>query len=228
MQSETISIVQSSLLGGCVDVAPKSKRYLSWFENEVELMRAIFLLYNNCNIPELDPMYSTGRLWRDLGVYPTYKFDLNPTIEGVRKGDARKLPFPDDSVRGVLLDPPFQVGGSSYGVMKERFTKIRTMRQLEELYFDIIKEAHRVMVDKSILIIKHQNCVSGGRRHDIAGIVRDAGLACGLVHVDELILIRHNPMSQEHMYGNGQQHTRSADIRFRVFRKKKVRRGKVL
>jgi hypothetical protein len=221
-------VTQLLIDGGGVDVAAKSKRYFSWFESEVELMRAIFRLYNKCQVPELDPMYSTGRLWRDLGVWPDQKFDLKPTIKGVWKGDARRLKFLDNSIRGVFLDPPFQVGGSKTGVMKDRFTKIPTMLELEALYHDIIHEAYRVMVDDSILIIKHQNCVSGGRRHDIAGVVRDAGLAAGFTHVDELILVRHNPMSQEHMYGNGQQHTRSADIRFRVFRKKKVRRGKVL
>jgi hypothetical protein len=171
MQLETTSMAQSSLLGGCVDVATKSKRYFSWFEDEVELMRAAFRLYNNCEVPELDPMYSTGRIWDDLGVWPPQKFDLTPTIDGVYKGNARNLKFLDNSIRGVFLDPPFQVGGSTYGVMMERFTKIPTMHELEELYHAIIGEAYRVMVDKSILIVKHQNCVSGGIRHDIAGIV---------------------------------------------------------
>ncbi len=210
-------MIQEMMVEAKPDVAPKTRVHLSWNDNQDEILRTILTLYNRGLPLECDAMYSTGSFWRNIQA-PHLKFDINPQVSGVNQADAMDLPLDD----GIMLDPPFLVGASKTGVMKDRFTKLPNMESLKELYWGIIIEAYRVLKPKSIMIFKHQNCVSSGEKFSMSHMVQDYAEAAGFSYVDELTLIRHNPMSQAHTTRGGQQHTRSADCRFLVCRKGKL------
>lgn len=218
-------MTQARLFSEVPQIVLPSKTLLSWYDDEDFLMAAGLRLYNRGRGVAIDPTYSEGRVWKGLPAvfHPTHKSDIFPQVEGVTQADCRHLPYDDNSLDGEYLDLPFQVGRSKSGIMMERFSKIPTMAMLEQLYYDAIVEAYRVLMPKSLLIIKYQNCVSSGRKHDIAGMVRDATIAAGFTFVDEAILIRYNPLPQYHMYKkNGQHHFKAAHCQVRFLRKGKL------
>jgi len=198
------------------DVAPRTKVHLSWSDDQTQILRTISTVYNRGFPFECDPMYNAGSFYKRFPG-PRWKYDLNPTVPGCEYGDATDLPLDDDSVLSVILDPPFLVGNSKTGVMKERYTKIPTMEALRELYFGIVKEAYRILMPKGILVFKIQDVVSGGIKHPLSFLVHDYCESVGFAYEDMLTLVRHNPMPQPAR--KAQQHTRSADCKFFVFRK---------
>lgn len=212
---------QIAMFEAVPDVAPKTKVHLSWSDNQDEILRTIMTIYNEGLPFECDPMYNVGTFYKNLPE-PRWKYDLMPTAPGCERGDATDLPLDDDSVRSVILDPPFLVGNSKTGVMRDRYTKIPTMDALQELYFGIIKEAYRVLMPKSILVMKYQICVSSGSKYPIHHTALSYALEAGFTFVDETPLIRYTPMSQEHTTRGGQQHTKAADPRYMTARKGKL------
>ena len=210
---------QIAMFEAAPDVAPKTKVHLSWSDNQDEILRTIMTIYNESLPFECDPVYNAGSFYKNLPE-PRWKYDLMPTAPGCDRGDATDLPLDDNSIRSIILDPPFLVGNSKTGVMRDRYTKIPTMDALQELYFGIIKEAYRVLMPKGLLVVKIQDVVSGGVKHSLSFLVYDYCESVGFHYEDMLTLVRHNPMSQAHR--GPQQHTRSADCKFFVFRKGKL------
>lgn len=211
------TMTQMTWVEAKADVAPKTKVHLSWNDNQTELLRTILKIYNQGQPIDCDATYSTGAFWKNLPE-PILKFDIDPQIPGVERADARHLPLEDDSIESLMIDLPFLVGNSREGIMKKRFSKIRDMSTLKSLYNDVIVEASRVLEPKGILVFKCQDAVSSARKHPISYNVMGYAIGAGLVYEDELILVRHNPLSQEHMFKNGQQHTQSALCKFFIFR----------
>jgi tRNA G10 N-methylase Trm11 len=135
-----------------------SKHYKSVFDNEQELLQALIDLHLHGDI-ELDPMYFKGNFYKNGINEPEYKFDINPQVLGVEQSDATDLPIADSSISRMILDPPFMFGGHG---KQAQFYSSRTHGmlswvQLQKLYVGIIKEAHRVLKPKGILIFKCQD-----------------------------------------------------------------------
>lgn len=86
--------------------------YKSIFTNEQELLNAILILHNDSNDIELDPMFNKGSFYKNIINVPKYRFDIN-AIENnydCEYGDACNLPFEDNSIKSMILDPPFMYG----------------------------------------------------------------------------------------------------------------------
>ena len=142
---------------------PKGLGYLNKmeetiFQNEQECLKAIIKLHCPEGI-ELDPMYFKGNFYKEVSK-PKYIFDINPQNLECEKADARELPLEDNSVKTIILDPPFlfeirkrinkNYGANTHGILKG-FT------ELESLYKGILKEAYRVLKIKGFLIFKCQD-----------------------------------------------------------------------
>jgi hypothetical protein len=201
---------------GAPDISPTSYTHLSWSDNQTQIMRTIMGMYNDRRRFYLDPMFNIGAFYKGLPE-PFLKYDARPLRPDVQQGDATCLPLAPNLIPSIMLDPPFLVGASKSGVMRDRYTKLKNMQALESLYFGILAEAYRVLMPKGLLVFKCQDVVSSARKHALPMLVYNYAMTVGFNYEDMLTLVRHNPMSQKHR--GPQQHPRSADCKFLVFRK---------
>lgn len=116
-----------------------------------------------------------------------------------------------------MYDPPFVVGMSSYGVIKDRFSKFRTPAELWAFYAASIKEFERILRDDGLLVVKCQDMVSSGVQFmshvEIIRMAEEIGFYCKDMHV----LGSNNVMWSPNMVK--QQHARKNHSYFIVFRK---------
>ena len=148
------------------------KHYKSVFENEQELLKALIDIHLDGKNIECDPMFFKGNFYKNGIEMPKYCFDINPIDEeeinyclrGMMnycvKGDVRDLPLESNSLINIILDPPFLFG--IHGKTKEYYssqthTIFKDFEELENLYKAILKEAHRLLKKKGILIFKCQD-----------------------------------------------------------------------
>jgi len=136
------------------------KHYKSVFENEQELLQALIDIHLGGKKIELDPMYFKGNFYKDGIEQPFYKFDINPQLEGVLKANAGYLPMRNEHINNIILDPPFLFEirnrkNSNYAY--NTHTCYKGFEELKNVYIKIIKEAHRVLKNKGVLIFKCQD-----------------------------------------------------------------------
>ena len=73
-----------------------------------EIIKGILDLHVKNHKIDCDSTYSVGNFYKNTGIEePTYKFDIKPQIDGVKKGDSRNLPLEDCSIECLMFDPPF-------------------------------------------------------------------------------------------------------------------------
>ena len=133
------------------------------------LFQRILVLYVKLGSVIADVTYGKGVFWRRI---PTDAYYLRATDiqDGV---DCRSLPYEDGEIDCVVLDPPYmhEPGGTAHEVhapFEEHYRNngsgFRTERKYDEavldLYRDAGREAHRVLRDSAVLIVKcpHLRC----------------------------------------------------------------------
>jgi len=109
---------------------------------------------------DLDPCYSTGKFYEDLE-RPFYKLDKDPQGDEVVKNDILNgIPYTDNSIRGIVFDPPFMFGKhgkTDENIMTQRFTMFDNWNDLEKLYKKSLSEFYRVLVRGGIVAFKCQD-----------------------------------------------------------------------
>lgn len=140
----------------------KNKHKTSVFYNEQELLQTILEIHNNGEPIQLDPMYNQGMFYKDLIDKPIYRFDLQADEKGYDAitADATKLPVLSESIKCMILDPPFMFGthgNTKNNIINKRYTMFNNFDELEKLYKGILKESYRVLCKKGILIFKCQD-----------------------------------------------------------------------
>lgn len=153
---------------------------------------------------ECDVTYSIGNFYKNIPE-PKYKFDLYPQVEGVIKASADNLPLADNVVKSLMFDPPFiaswNVNSEAY-VMSQRFSSIKGINNLLEMYQRSITEAARVLKRKGILIVKCQDTVYGGKQYFMHTEVQKFAEDAGFIGKDLFILLakvrKVNPGRQIH------------------------------
>jgi len=195
--------------------------YKSVFENEQELLKALIDIHLGGKDIELDPMYFKGNFYKDGVNEPKYKFDLNPQVEGVEKADAGFLPLPIEfeGIESVILDPPFLFG--VHGKTKEYYSsKTHTIfadfNELEQCYFNIIKEACRYLKPNGIMIFKCQD-YTDSKTTMTHCLVKDLAERWGFYAKDIAILVKPNKITNPN---TTQRHLRKIHTYFWVFQKK--------
>ena len=128
----------------------------------VDLIPDCLHIYVEDGITVADVTYGKGVFWRDVDVT---KYDFRPTDlkDGV---DFRHLPYGDNEIDLLVLDPPYMHGGAT---VKESINKCyRNQNTSHEsvirLYAGGLLEATRVLKKKGRIFVKCQDEIESGRQ----------------------------------------------------------------
>ena len=137
----------------------KVKHYKSYFENEQECLKAILEIHNNGKTFDCDPMFNKGNFYKTIEK-PQHRFDLNPIVVGCEKANAENLPLESNSLKSIILDPPFMVctrESQRNFYSSKTHSYYNSNDDLISGYRNLIKEAHRVLKQKGLLVFKCQD-----------------------------------------------------------------------
>jgi DNA methylase len=158
----TSDVVLSAHLGGNAEVFPR-----------------ILALHVPKGSTIADVTWGKGVFWADVP-RTWYKVLASDLKTGT---DCRKLPYVDGSIDAVVLDPPYMeglfrkstdhmAGGGSHAAFRENYSNGLTTEEggpkwhaaVTDLYFKAGREAHRVLREEGVLIVKCQDEVSANRQ----------------------------------------------------------------
>jgi hypothetical protein len=174
---------------------------------------------------DLDCTYSKGSFWKNLPE-PIYKTDLYPSRPDIIQSNSENLPFENESMGYVMVDPPFIISGKSYKENKEgssiiakRFEGYPTYEQLIKNYFLTLKELYRICKKEGYVVMKCQDTVSGGKNHFSHCMIMNMAMDIGYYPRDLFIL--HNKVRLNSFGGrwSKQEHARKHHSYFWVFQK---------
>ena len=158
-------------------------------------------LYVNKGSTIADVTYGKGVFWRHV---PDDRYEVLAT--DIQAGvDCRDLPYEDCEIDCVVLDPPYMhsPGGTAHGTQppfeehyRNNGSGNRTTRKYHEAVLDLYREAgeeaHRVLRDRGVLIVKCQDEVCSNRQRfthvEIMQIYDDIGY----VAEDLFVVVRNN------------------------------------
>lgn len=191
-----------------------------------EIIEWILHLHAPNNIIDCDPTYSIGNFYKNTGIKePTYKFDINPQIDGVEYGDSRNLPLSNNSINCMMFDPPFlATTGKSLNedkdnnIINKRFGVYSSEQELHQFYIDSLKEACRILDNKGILIFKCQDKVSSGKQYMSHCFIYNEAIKIGFYPKDLFILLAKNRLVADWQLKN-QKNARKFHSYFWVFEK---------
>jgi len=194
------------------------KHYKSVFENEQELLKAIIDIHLSGIKIELDPMYFKGAFYKNGVAKPDYCYDISPRVLFCKKGDAKKLPLENRSIRSMILDPLFLFG--IHGKTKEYYTSstmgiYKNFKELEIDYKAFLMEAYRLLKKKGILIFKCQDYTDSKTTMTHA-LVYNWAIELGFYAKDLAILVKPNKVYNPN---TKQRHLRKIHTYFWVFKK---------
>jgi len=137
--------------------------------DQIEILKSIMSL---CAIDRFcaDVTYGNGGFYKDIEK-PVHMFDLDGDLDGVTQADSQELPLDDESISSLVFDPPFLTyvraarEGNGNMVMAKRFAGYWRYDELEAHYIGTIKEAHRVLKKKGIMVIKCQDIIHNHKMH---------------------------------------------------------------
>ncbi|HKM80689.1 MAG TPA: DNA methyltransferase [Candidatus Acidoferrum sp.] len=176
-----------------------------------------------------DVTYGNGVFWRKIPK-GTYRLKASDIRHGV---DATKLPYRDGSLDCVVFDPPYMhtPGGSAHKNHQnyEEYYRNNVVQAAEErtpkkyheavldLYFKAAKEAHRVLRDQGVYIVKcgDEVCANQQRLTHVE-IINELSVK-GFVTEDLFILLRNNLPGVSRVLR--QSHAKKNHSYFIVFRK---------
>lgn len=127
-------------------------------DSQTEILRRIMDLYHRWPI-QADLTYSTGKFWTDLPK-PEIRCDINPELPDLTHVcDVRALPFLDCSLDSAVIDLPFIHAHGKESIMGQRFSSVKSQRELDELHHKAAMEAGRVLRKGGLLIWKCQDII---------------------------------------------------------------------
>jgi len=148
-----------------------------------------------------DVTFGKGVFWRNVpdGMYELLATDIQTGI------DCRALPYGDGEIDCVVLDPPYMhsPGGTAHTAhqaferhYRNNGTGNRTNKKYHEavlsLYEDAGEEAHRVLRDRGVLIVKCQDEVCSNRQRFTHVEIMQAYEQLGFVAEDLFVVMRKN------------------------------------
>ena len=191
----------------------------SVFTDEQELLSSILSIHNDGNPIELDPMFHKGGFYKEKVAMPKYIFDIHPLKEFCAQGNAENLPFDDNSISCMILDPLFLFG--IHGNTKRYCVSmsmgiLENYQELERHYKAILTESYRILKYNGVLIFKCQD-YTDSKSTMTHCLIYNWAKEIGYYAKDIAILVRankiFNPKTQ-------QRHLRKVHTYFWVFIKK--------
>ena len=179
-----------------------------------------------------DVTYGMGVFWRNV---PAGRYKLLPT--DIQTGtDCRDLPYDDAAIDCVVLDPPYMhsPGGTAHTVhaaferhYRNNGTGNRTHKKYHEAVLDLYneagREAHRVLRERGVLIVKCQDEVCANRQRFTHVEIIQSYEQLGFVAEDLFVVVRQNRPGVSRTIR--QVHARKNHSYFLVFWKKGPKRG---
>lgn len=207
-----------------IDIPKEIIKSISY--NQSEIINWILQLHVPNNKIDCDPTYSVGNFYKNTGIdEPKYKFDINPQVEGVIKGDSRNLPLEDCSLDCIMFDPPFLattgkslVGDNNNNIINKRFGVYPTENELHKFYIDSMEEFYRILNAKGILIFKCQDKVSSGKQYMSHCFIYNEAIKIGFYPKDLFVLLSKNRLVADWQLKN-QKNARKFHSYFWVFEK---------
>lgn len=194
--------------------------------DQSEIIKGILDLHVKNKKIDCDPTYSIGNFYKNTGIEePAYKFDISPKIDGVKFGDSRNLPLENCSIDCMMFDPPFlATTGKSLtndddnNAINKRFGVYPSEKELHQFYIDSLKESHRILKDKGILIFKCQDKISSGKQYLSHVFIINEAIKIGFYPKDLFILLAKNRLVADWQVKN-QKNARKFHSYFIVFEK---------
>jgi len=191
-----------------------------------ELFPQIMSLYVAPGSTVADVTYGKGVFWKQI---PASKYVLKAT--DIQKGvDCRSLPYKDDSIDCLVLDPPYMhtpggtahVGHQNYeGYYQNNNAKNGSGKKYHEavldLYFAAGVEAYRVLRNEGIFIVKCADEVCANQQRLTHVELINEFSSKGFVVEDLFVLVRNNRPGVSRMIK--QVHARKNHSYFIIFRK---------
>lgn len=185
-----------------------------------------------------DVTWGTGVFWQNV---PTNKYRLLPT--DIATGtDCRQLPYEDNSLDCVVLDPPYmegfyrkspdnKAGSGSHSAFAEAYSNGDEINgdsenegtkkwhaAVTDMYFKAGKEALRVLRKNGVLIVKCQDEVSAGKQWLTHVEIINKYEEYGFYTKDLFVVVRNNRPSVSRLIT--QKHARKNHSYFLVFVRK--------
>jgi len=187
-----------------------------------------------------DVTYGLGAFWRDVpgGEYILKASDLKTGV------DCRNLPYADESIDTVVLDPPYMeglfrrdtshlAGGGTHAAFRRAYSnaqvhngKVKYHDAVLDLYFRAGEEAVRVLKPFGVLIVKCQDEVSANLQRLTHVEIINRYSEMGLYPKDLFVVMRQNAPCITRL--KKQEHARKNHSYFLVFTKdpRRLRRAK--
>jgi len=142
----------------------------------------------------LDPFCGSGTtldVCKDLG-RKGLGFDLAPTREDVKQGDARSIPLKSKAVDLVFMDPPY-ADNLDYSEDPRCIGKLKANGQYQRAMKLAIREAHRVLRDDKVLAIFVCDQLKKAKHFfplgfELFALAREEGFTA----IDIVSVVRHN------------------------------------
>ena len=175
--------------------------FSAYAEGNDDVFPRIMDLYVPKNSVVADVTFGKGVFWRNI---PSDVYDLRAT--DIQDGtDCRSLPYANGAIDCVILDPPYMhsPGGTAHtshqafeSHYKNNGTGNRTNKKYHEavlsLYEDAGIEAHRVLRDRGVLIVKCQDEVCSNRQRFTHVEIMQTYERIGFIAEDLFVVVRKN------------------------------------
>ncbi len=150
----------------------------AFVEGNAAVFPQILLLHVPKGSTIADVTYGTGVFWKNVDL-TDYKLIPSDIATGV---DCRALPYADGSLDAVVLDPPYmegllrsnqnhKAGGGAFSAFRKYYSNgdevsvgPKWHAAVTDLYFRAGTQAHRVLRNEGVLIVKCQDEVSANRQ----------------------------------------------------------------
>lgn len=176
-----------------------------------------------------DVTYGKGVFWRDVD-RSRYRVQASDLKSGV---DCRRLPYADESIDCIVLDPPYMeglfrragsqlAGGGSHAAFRNHYSNGRRTvggpkyhEAVLDLYYRAGEEAQRVLRPGGVLIVKCQDEVSANRQRLTHVEIINRYEAHGFYTKDLFVVVRQNRPAVSRL--KKQAHARKNHSYFLVF-----------
>lgn len=142
-------------------------RLPSHFSDNASAFAAIASLYTRPGMTVCDATYGKGVFWRNIDTSQFTRLFTDIVTDGV---DMRELPYPDESIDLIVLDPPYRYNprtATHPAGLDENYRVAvapENILGVIDLYLDGAREAHRTLREGGFLVVKCQDTIQDGRQ----------------------------------------------------------------
>lgn len=144
--------------------------YKSLYFDQMELLDALSYLHTDGKF-DLDATFGNGSFYRNEDEWPTYRFDIDESLENCEYANSSSIPLPDECVSSIIFDPPFLTyikngrTGNGKMIMARRFGGYWRYDELADHYKSSLTEFNRLLRRKGVVVVKCQDIIHNHRLH---------------------------------------------------------------